>query len=83
MKMYTLSFMAPDIEYLISSIELRAASIVTGIRLQVESQDARPEDPHMEDPFKDVQPAVKPQEVKWGYKKDGTPRRRPGRKVRS
>jgi hypothetical protein len=83
MKMYTLNFMAPDIEYLISSIELRAASIVTGIRLQIESQDAKPEDPQMEDPFKDVQPAVKPQEVKWGYKKDGTPKRRPGRRVRS
>lgn len=83
MKIYTLNFMAPDIEYLISSIELRAASIVEGIRLQIESQDARPEAPQMEDPFKDVQPAVKPQEVQWGYKKDGTPKRRPGRRARS
>lgn len=73
MRYITLTIQAEDFPFVIEAIRLRASTLLEGIAMQVESQQR---------PVQKPEAAPKAPNAPWGVKKDGTPKKRPGRAKR-
>jgi len=67
--MLVLTIQPEDYPFLVEAIRLRSNMMINSLAAQVERQTQRP-----------AEPAPKKVDAPWGYKKDGTPKARPGRK---
>jgi hypothetical protein len=68
MNYLNLQVQADDYPFIVAAIKLRTTAIIEGLSMQVEAQ---------------LQPQAAPApQTKYGLKKDGTPKKRPGRPAR-
>lgn len=73
--MLVLSIAPEDYPFVVEAIRLRTDMMINSLKMQVERQTRAPAEEQV-----DQEPVRKPV-ARWGYKKDGTPKKRPGRKA--
>ena len=79
MQFINLRFQAEDYPFVVEAIKLRTRIMLEGLAMQIESQRVAANRSALQE-----QVEQKPQRVKapFGLKKDGTPKKRPGRPAR-
>lgn len=75
MRYIDLRIQTEDYPFIVEAIKLRTTALLEGLAMQVDGQRLAAQRPP-EEPM--AARAVRPR-AKWGLKKDGTPKKRPGR----
>ena len=79
MQYVTLTIQAEDFHFVMEAVRMRSRAILESLAMQVESQRAPAEKSLQVDNQQEPTKKAVKVDAPWGFKKDGTPKKRPGR----